>query len=203
MDEQVGKEIKEKEIMSLIKPDHTLSEIKHIVFDLLTRAGNDTRSAMHFVTMATINKSVPNLRTVVLRKYDEAKQSAFIYTDNRSSKVAELAKNEYISILAYDKDHKIQIKLLGIADVHNENELANEHWNNLKGGKEAYNTTKPPGTEVKTLAIAHIYETDFEQTHFAVIQVKVHVIEVLQLHAIEHIRASFNLKENQSSWLVP
>ncbi|GAB3337759.1 pyridoxamine 5'-phosphate oxidase family protein [Marivirga atlantica] len=186
-----------------IKSEDSLPEIKRTVFDLLKRAAADNRSAMHFVTLATIKNDTPNLRTVVLRNFNENDQAAIIYTDERSSKVHELKENKNATILAYDKGHKIQLKLIGEAHVHHQNDLALSHWLNLKGGKEAYNTTKAPGSEVKSLERAHTFKKEFDEEHFAVIEFNIKVIAVLQLNGSEHIRVCIDLKNNKSSWLVP
>jgi len=186
-----------------IKPEDSLTDIKHTAFSLLKRAANDTRSAMRFVTMATHETTLINLRTVVFRKFDEESGSALIYTDVRSNKVKELEKNEQVTLLAYDKGHKIQIKLTGKAIIHHKNEKSEAHWKSLNGGKEAYNTTKAPGSAVQTLDRAHAYKNDYDDEYFAVIEVLINKMEVLQLDGTEHIRTLFNLSENKSSWLVP
>jgi len=145
-----------------INTQSTLPEIKQIIFDLLKRAASDTKSAFRFITLATIDKDIPNLRTVVLRKFDEEERILSIYTDYRSNKIEELTSNNKATILAYDKGHRTQIKLIGEAHVHHQNDMVLRHWKQMQGGKEAYNTTKAPGSEVKSLERAHTFKKDFD-----------------------------------------
>ncbi|SMG14446.1 Pyridoxamine 5'-phosphate oxidase [Marivirga sericea] len=189
--------------MSVINSTDSLEEIKSNVIQLLNRAGNDRRSAFRFIILNTVANDYPNSRYVVLRKFERESAELFIYTDFRSNKIQEIRNNPSVSVLAYDKQKKFQIKLGARAVIHHQDELAYQHWSALDGGKESYNTSADPGKQVDTLQDAHQMKNAFDDRHFAVLVLKVSKMECLQLNNEGHIRSFFDLDHNQSSFLVP
>lgn len=189
--------------MSLIESKDSLNDIKNVMFSALVRAGNDSRSGFRFIIFNTIAKGFPNSRYVVLRKFESESQELFIYTDYRSNKIAEIKENQLVSVLAYDKQKRCQIKLKAKVSIHHQNEIANVHWAALQGGKEAYNTQKDPGEMVDSLKEAHQMKDDIDDEYFAVIRLEVSQAEILQLNGDGHIRVLFDFEENKASFLVP
>lgn len=189
--------------MSLIESKDSLEDIKTSMLNALNRAGNDPKSAFRYIILNTISDGFPNSRYVVMRKFNKDTQELYIYTDYRSNKIAEIKKNPLASVLAYDKQKKCQIKLKGRMNVHYDDEIANEHWDSLQGGKESYNTSGAPGKKVNSLKDAHQMKSEFDDEYFAVIVLKVSQAEILQLNSDGHIRALFDFENEKPSFLVP
>jgi general stress protein 26 len=189
--------------MSLIDSSHSLNDIKSAILQVLNRAGNDKQSAFRFIIMNTISNGFPNSRYVVLRQFKTESHELYIYTDNRSNKINEIEKNNSVSVLAYDKQKRCQIKLKAHAYIHHQDDIANVHWNLLHGGKESYNTKFRPGTKMGSLKEAGEMKSEVDDQYFAVIKLEVYQAEILQLNSEGHIRALFNFKNNNASFLVP
>lgn len=189
--------------MSLITAKQSLEEIKRDVFHALNRAGNDRKSGFRFVNFCTTGKFGPNARYVVLRKFDMVTASVLLYTDYRSRKISEIQVHPTVTILAHDAVKRVQVKMVGKATIHYHNDLSKTHWNMLASGQEAYLTKEPPGTRVQELSAAHQMEESITDQYFAVINVNILQLEVLQLNGEGHIRALFNMEESTQSFLVP
>lgn len=189
--------------MSLIDSSYSLNDIKSAVLQVLNRAGNDKHSAFRFIILNTFSNDFPDSRYVVLRQFKAESQELFIYTDYRSNKINEIEKNNSVSVLAYDKQKRFQIKLKAQAYIHHQDEIAQLHWASLHGGKESYNTRFRPGKEVRSLKEAGEIKSEVDDQYFAVIKLEVHQAEILQLNAEGHIRALFDFKNKKDSFLVP
>jgi len=189
--------------MSLINSDDSLDDIKKVVFTALSEATKDQNAAFRFLVLNTIANKFPNSRYVILRQFDLDNQELFIYTDYRSNKIDEIGNNPETSVLAYDSDEKLQLKLKAIATIHHQNNIALKHWKSLVGGKESYNTSNEPGEMVRSLKDAHQMKDSYDDEHFSVIVLKIVQAEILQLDGKGHIRALFDFEKNESSFLVP
>jgi general stress protein 26 len=189
--------------MSFIDAKDSLEEIKKTVLQTLNRAGNDRRSAFRFIILNTIVDKYPNSRYVVLRKFDIQKQELFIFTDFRSSKIKEINEHEMVSVLAYDRQKKCQVKLKAKATIHHNDQIANKYWDSLENGKDSYNTINQPGTAKDSLQDAQQMKDEYDSQYFAVITLKILEVEILQLSSNGHIRALFDFVKNTGNYLVP
>ena len=87
-------------------------------------------------------------RIVVLRKSDQSNNLIQYHSDIRSNKIAKLKNNKNASMLFYDKDEKIQVRLKVKCTVNHDNEITKESW--LKTGhmsRKCYLVDNGPGTE--------------------------------------------------------
>jgi pyridoxamine 5'-phosphate oxidase len=153
-------------------------------------------------------------RIVVLRKSDQSNNTVQYHSDIRSDKITKIKKNNNASMLFYDKEEKIQVRLKVECTVNYNNEITKESW--LKTGhisRKCYLVNNGPGTESSTPTSGLKPELDnFEFTmeqsevgykNFTVIQCKIKSIEWLYLAAKGHRRARFDLDNNKKIWLVP
>jgi pyridoxamine 5'-phosphate oxidase len=153
-------------------------------------------------------------RIVVLRKSDESNNTVQYHSDIRSNKISKLKSNKNASLLFYDKEEKIQVRLKVECAINHNNEITKESW--LKTGhmsRKCYLVDNGPGTESSTPTSGLKPELDnFEFTmeqsevgykNFTVIQCKIKSIEWLYLAAKGHRRARFDLETNKEFWLVP
>lgn len=106
-----------------------LDAIPALAWRLLARGVRDRRLALHVPAIATIGlDGRPRLRHVVLRAAEAATRRLRFHTDRRSDKVAELARDPRLAIVAYDPGLKVQMRLEGVAHVHHGDAEARAAW---------------------------------------------------------------------------
>ena len=153
-------------------------------------------------------------RIVVLRKSDQSNNLLQFHSDIRSDKIAKLKNNNNASMLFYDKEEKIQVRLKVECIINHNNEITKESWSKTGHiSRKCYLVDNGPGTESPTPTSGLKTELDnFEFTmeqseegykNFTVIQCKIKSIEWLYLAAKGHRRARFDLINNKENWLVP
>ena len=153
-------------------------------------------------------------RIVVLRKSDKKNNMVQFHSDIRSDKIEKLKKNSKASMLFYDKEEKIQVRLKVECKVNHNNDITKESWSKTQHiSRKCYLVDNGPGTESDEPTSGLKPELDnFEFTteqseagykNFTVIQCKIKSIEWLFLAAKGHRRARFNLENKKNSWLIP
>jgi len=171
---------------------------------------------MHTVTIATEANDKPDLRTVVLRSFDELTKTLTFHTDSRSHKVSHIVMNPNVAVLAYSYDEKIQLRMHGQAIVHHQDALTRERFDGVTpSARRCYLSSDAPGTTLDdpTVALAEIFQTDsYDKNdtecayeHFAVVEVKLTSLDWLYLHHQGHRRARFEFdgETTKQQWLVP
>ena len=153
-------------------------------------------------------------RIVVLRKSDQSNNILQFHSDIRSEKITKLKSNKNASMLFYDKEKKIQVRLKVECIVNHSNEITKESWSKTGHiSRKCYLVDNGPGTESPKPTSGLKPELDnFEFTmeqseegykNFTVIQCKIKTIEWLYLANRGHRRARFELDTNKEYWLVP
>ena len=153
-------------------------------------------------------------RIVVLRKSDQSNNLVQFHSDIRSDKIPKLKSNKSASMLFYEKEEKIQVRLKVECTINHSNEITEESWEKTGHiSRKCYLVDNGPGTESSTPTSGLKPELDnFEFTmeqseegykNFTVIQCKIKTIEWLYLAAKGHRRARFELDNNKEYWLVP
>jgi len=188
--------------------------IKTKIWSMLDNAIKDRSSQFRIPVFICGSQDDFDGRIVVLRKSDQSNNLIQYHSDIRSNKIAKLKNNKNASMLFYDKDEKIQVRLKVECTVNHDNEITKESW--LKTGhmsRKCYLVDNGPGTETLSPTSGLKPELDnFEFTmeqseagykNFTVIQCKVKSIEWLYLAAKGHRRARFDLENNKEHWLVP
>ena len=190
------------------------SGIKTKIWSMLDNAIKDRSSQFRIPVFICGSQDDLDGRIVVLRKSDQSKNLIQYHSDIRSNKIAKLKNNKNASMLFYDKDEKIQVRLKVECTVNHNNEITKESW--LKTGhmsRKCYLVDNGPGTESPSPTSGLKPELDnFEFTmeqsevgykNFTVIQCKIKNMEWLYLAAKGHRRAKFDLENNKEYWLVP
>ena len=190
------------------------SGIKTKIWSMLDNAIKDRSSQFRIPVFICGSQDDFDGRIVVLRKSDQSNNLIQYHSDIRSNKIAKLKSNKNASMLFYDKEEKIQVRLKVKCTVNHNNEITKESW--LKTGhisRKCYLVDNGPGTESPTPTSGLKPELDnFEFTmeqseagykNFTVIQCKIKIIEWLYLAAKGHRRARFDLENNKERWLVP
>ena len=130
------------------------------------------------------------------------------------SLVSILKKNNKASLLFYDKEEKIQLRIKVDCEINNQNSTTEESWKKTQHiSRRCYLTDSPPGTTSENPTSGMISKLeDFDYTmeqseegykNFTVIKCKIKSIEWLYLAAKGHRRAKFDFETNKNVWLVP
>ena len=175
------------------------------------------RDAFHNATVANINKQGINMRTVVLRKVDTALKTLIFHTDIRSGKWKELNEDNNISCLFYDAVGGMQIRVSGKANLHHDDEMAEQAWlKSNPNSRKIYMGEIAPSenSELPTSGLSiefenadpTLEESETGRKNFGVVVIKVNWMEWLWLNSDGHRRASFTYDNDNimlATWLIP
>jgi pyridoxamine 5'-phosphate oxidase len=188
--------------------------IKTKIWSMLDNAIKDRSSQFRIPVFICGSQDDFDGRIVVLRKSDQSNNLIQYHSDIRSNKIAKLKNNKNASMLFYDKDEKIQVRLKVECTVNHDNDITKESW--LKTGhmsRKCYLVDSGPGTESPSPTSGLKPELDnFEFTmdqseagykNFTVIQCRIKIMEWLYLAAKGHRRAKFDLENKKEHWLIP
>ena len=195
-----------------------LSGVLERSWRLLKQAINDSTSPAR--TPVLISVSADGLaqgRTVVLRTFNRQQRQVTIYTDVRSAKVAQLRTQPACTLVAYQPNPMIQLRLSTNAIVNHNNEITQEAWAVMPGPNRCNYLTDPdPGsisvkaTDGRPVINAKSAPTNDENkiaySHFSVIVFTINELEWLYLPRRGHRRAQFvwdRADSLQSDWLIP
>ena len=191
-----------------------LEEIQNKYWSMLDDAVTNRGSPFRIPVFMCANQNEIDGRIVVLRKSDRKKNLLQFHTDFRSPKVKILKKNNKASLLFYDKEEKIQLRMKVDCEINNRNSTTEESWKKTQHiSRRCYLTDSPPGTISENPTSGMISQLeDFDYTmeqseegykNFTVIKCKIKSAEWLYLAAKGHRRAKFDFENNKNSWLVP
>ena len=191
-----------------------LEEIQNKYWSMLDDAVTNRGSPFRIPVFMCANQDEIDGRIVVLRKSDRKNNLLQFHTDFRSPKVEILKKNNKASLLFYDKEEKIQLRVKVDCEINNRNSTTEESWKKTQHiSRRCYLTDSPPGTISENPTSGMISQLeDFDYTmeqseegykNFTVIKCKIKSAEWLYLAAKGHRRAKFDFENNKNSWLVP
>ena len=190
------------------------NEIKKKIWSMLDDAVTNRSSQFRIPVFICGDQKDFDGRIVVLRKSDQLNNLVQFHSDIRSDKIPKLKNNKNASMLFYDKEEKIQVRLKVECTINHDNEITKESWSKTGHiSRKCYLVDNGPGTESSTPTSGLKPELDnFEFTmeqseegykNFTVIQCKISSIEWLYLAAKGHRRARFEIDNNKEYWLVP
>ncbi len=191
-----------------------LKEIQNKYWSMLDDAVTNRASPFRIPVFMCAHQNEIDGRIVVLRKSDRENNLLQFHTDLRSPKVDILKKNNKASLLFYDKEEKIQLRVKVDCEINNQNSTTEESWKKTQHiSRRCYLTDSPPGTTSENPTSGMISKLeDFDYTmeqseegykNFTVIKCKIKSIEWLYLAAKGHRRAKFDLENKKENWLVP
>lgn len=203
--------------MVMISDETSLTEVLDSIFILLDCAATDRKSPMHTPVVASVNAhSNPNQRVMVLRDYDAANMTMRFHTDIRSPKVAEFKHNDAISILGYDPEKRIQLKIYGKAAIYGEGDKVTEAWIQTDTmGRRVYMCEPGSGSKSSksTSGISDelqsrrptMTESEEGRKNFAIMIVHIHQIDWMFLNSKGNRAASFSRKNGNwdGNWIIP
>ena len=189
-------------------------EIKKKIWSMLDNAVTNRSSTFRIPVFVCGDQKDFDGRIVVLRKSDQSNSLLQFHSDIRSEKITKLKNNKNASMLFYDKEEKIQVRLKVECIINHNNEITKESWSKTGHiSRKCYLVDNGPGT-VSSVPTSGLkpeldnFEFTMEQSeegykNFTVIQCKIISIEWLYLAAKGHRRAKFELDNNKEHWLVP
>ena len=155
-------------------------------------------------------------RMVVLRGINKKDKNLWFHTDIRSKKIRILKANPIASLLFYDKDEKIQLRITGKIKINYQNSIAQKSWNKTTHmSRQCYLGNEAPGSDTLSPTSGlteeidnHKYsieESEIGYNNFCVVEIFIESIEWLYLAARGHRRAYFALKNSsvEKKWLIP
>ena len=193
-----------------LTPEIVIQDIR----DCLIRGANSRKSPMHSPVLVTADAQA---RVLVLRDFDQEAMILRFHTDARSPKVATLAANPAVTILAYDPDAKVQLRMGGTARIERSSEAAQAAWeasNNF--ARRCYLAEAAPGS-LSNIPVSGLPEwadgvlpSDDQiapaRENFAILLVTICEVDWLYLAHGGHRRAHIKLDsphQPEFSWLVP
>ncbi|SAK93407.1 pyridoxamine 5'-phosphate oxidase-related, FMN-binding [Caballeronia hypogeia] len=192
----------------------SLEQVVRTAWSSLADAANPSapRSRFTMLSLATIGiDGGPRMRTVVLRGVDETAGAVVFYTDARSTKLAEIARDNRVALLACDSGAGIQIRLEGRAIVSLNDSVTKAHWDTARERSLiVYRTPLAPGVAIDSpeqgyvaMNEAHAPFDGYE--HFSVVTVSVQAIDWLDLSPRGHERAVFRRDADawKGQWIAP
>ena len=196
-------DLKEKLPDSYSHIDETLDSAKLI----LSEAVSNTQTLFHTPVVSTMNEKKIVSRVMVLREFNFDKKILRFHTDNRAAKIDNLTKNPSSTVIGYDADLKIQIKMQGHAKVHIDDQVAKIAWNeSTPRSKKCYSVKGGSSKKIENPGDYDItnFEVEDGYQNFAVIIFNFLSLEFLYLKSSGHRRALHDWYDDYSStWLVP
>ena len=174
---------------------------------ILIRAVDDAKSLFHTPVVSSIKNNQITSRVMVLREFDLKDRKMRFHTDFRASKINHYEEDSSATVIGYDPDIKIQIKLQGNMSIHYDDEITKGAWDNstprskkcysVKGGSSK-EITNPEDYDIKNFEVEEGYK------NFSVLVFNFSSLEFLYLKSSGHRRAVHKWDDGySSSWLVP
>lgn len=177
----------------------------------LRQAITDRSHGFRTLQLATVTAgAMPDVRTVILRAIDEDQYSLQFHTDSRSGKVAEMRRQPRVALHVYDEPRKLQLRLYGDAELHQDDELARAAYRTSGDMNRFCDQRLPAPGEPLTDPSAvsrpgSVDEIDFSGDCFMVVNVTVDMLDWLYLHPEGHRRARWSATSEgwHGQWLMP
>ena len=159
-------------------------EIKKKIWSMLDDAVTNRSSTFRIPVFVCGDQKDFDGRIVVLRKSDQSNSLLQFHSDIRSEKITKLKNNKNASMLFYDKEEKIQVRLKVECIINHNNKITKESWSKTGHiSRKCYLVDNGPGTESKAPTSGlkpefDNYEFTMEQSeegykNFTVIQCKI------------------------------
>ena len=174
---------------------------------ILINAVDDAKSLFHTPVVSSIKNNQITSRVMVLREFDLEGRKMRFHTDYRASKIHHYEENSSATVIGYDPEIKIQIKLQGNISIHYDDETTKLAWDNsTPRSKKCYSVKGGSSKEVSNPEDYDIKDFEVEEGYknFAVLVFHFNSLEFLYLKSSGHRRAIHKWNdEYDSKWLVP
>jgi pyridoxamine 5'-phosphate oxidase len=195
--------------------DASLAEVRR----LIENGTENRRVPAHHPVVSTIDTDgTPSQRIMILRHVDWAGRQLRFNTDRRTDKAAEIAANPVASVLVYDPDIKIQLRLKGAAAILADGPEVDLAWSqSTLFARRCYMADEAPGS-ISATPVSGLPDwvegrkpTDEEivpaRANFAILRFQISSIDWLYLANSGHRCARWHWDSAtgdwRGSWLVP
>ena len=177
----------------------------------------DRDHPFHLPVFATISVGKPVVRVVTLRRFWRKNPRGLAFHAHLGSpKIREIEANSNISWVFYHPQERFQIRIAGIAFIHEADELADEQWQATELfsrrcyiGEAPSQITAKPSTGLPAELIVRkptAEESEQGRKNFAVISSTIDSIDCMELGVKGHRRSLFIWNEKgelETKWLTP
>lgn len=180
--------------------DDTLHTVEDRLWQELQRApqrGHPWR----LCTLATVTPDgLPDARSVVLRQVDPAERELCFFTDTRSPKVAQIARQPRGVVVMWSAELGWQVRLSVQLEVLDSGLAVLSHWTRLKLTPAVFDylSPVPPGSPLERPSAER-----GDREHFGVVCARVLSIDWLDLNTNGQRRARFGPEPGAATWLQP
>ena len=185
----------------------TLEETLESAEKILIAAVDDAKTLFHTPVVSSFNDNQITSRVMVLREFSLKDRKMRFHTDHRAAKINHFNEISTASVIGYDPELKIQIKLQGNISTHYDDEITKSAWDqstsrskkcySVKGGSSK-EITNPEDYDIKNFEVEEGYK------NFSVLVFNFSSLEFLYLKRSGHRRAVHKWDDGySSSWLVP
>ncbi len=188
-------------------------------WDMIEPGASKRSSPAHTPVVGTVDDhGDPQLRVMVLRAADRNTRRLRFHTDIRSSKIQEIEKHSSASVLMYDPDMKLQLRLSGCLSVATEGDDVDDAWQtSTTFARRCYMAENAPGSlSVEATSGLPLWiegkqpdegQLGDARANFALLWFEARSLELLYLANVGHRRAKWDWDDAAAiwsgRWLVP
>jgi pyridoxine/pyridoxamine 5'-phosphate oxidase len=184
-----------------------VQETLNVAEIILSDAVDNSKTLFHTLVVSSFNGSRISSRVMVLREFDMGKKIMRFHTDYRAPKTQQFLDESIATVIGYDPNLKVQIKLQGKINVNYDNEIAHSAWKgSTNRSKKCYSVKGGSSKQIKDPNEYDIqeYEVESGYKNFSVLIFSFDSLEFLYLKRSGHRRAIHKWNDRlESYWLVP
>ena len=185
----------------------TLEETLQVADSILSDAVINSKTLFHTLVVSSFDGSKISSRVMVLREFDINKRIMRFHTDYRAPKIKQFSNKSIATVVGYDPNIKVQIKLHGNINVHQNNDISQKAWEaSTNRSRKCYSVRGGSSKLIENPNEYDIKEYDAEDGYknFSVLIFSFDSLEFLYLKRSGHRRAIHSWDDDLvSSWLVP
>ncbi len=185
----------------------TLEGTIQVADSILSDAVDNSKTLFHTLVVSSFDGSKISSRVMVLREFDINKRIMRFHTDYRAPKIKQFANKSIATVVGYDPNIKVQIKLHGKINVHQNNNISQKAWEaSTNRSRKCYSVRGGSSKLIENPNEYDIKEYDAEDGYknFSVLIFSFDSLEFLYLKRSGHRRAIHSWDDDLvSSWLVP
>lgn len=174
------------------------------------------RHPFHLPVFGTICDREPSLRIVVLRRFWRRPPQLAFHSHTGAPKIRQIKANPNVYWLFYNPEEKFQIRIKGKAEIHTDDELADEQWLSTElfsrrcyiGEAPTQPSKKPSSGLPDDLNEREPTkeESEIGRANFVVVTSTIKEIDCFELDVRGHRRSLFVWNESgelETKWLTP
>tara|TARA_B100001250_G_scaffold411422_1_gene440037 strand:+ start:2186 stop:2785 length:600 start_codon:yes stop_codon:yes gene_type:complete len=194
-------------ILDIPESYNDLAETLKVANKILFDAVDNSKTLFHTLVVSSFDGSKISSRVMVLREFDINKRIMRFHTDYRAPKIEQFTDKSMATVIGYDPNLKVQIKLHGKINVNYDNDVAQKAWEgSTNRSKKCYSVQGGSSKQIKNPNDydIHEYEVESGYKNFSVLIFSFNSLEFLYLKRSGHRRAIHSWDVDlESNWLVP